>query len=98
MPSQIEFSISNIHLIILIFILILVHVRKRNPLTNGSIITADHEITKRKTNINQSLDSIDDNKLVRPYFLIRPQTILLLPNETGKFIEIDPIEKNFQII
>lgn len=31
------------------------------------------------------MNSYDDNKLVRPYFLIRPQTLLLLPNETAKF-------------
>jgi hypothetical protein len=64
--------------------LILVHVRKRNTLVNGSIVTADYqsnnEITKPKT---QLLDLVNDNKLVRPYFLIRPQTLLMLPNETG---------------
>ncbi|CAF1176092.1 unnamed protein product [Rotaria sordida] len=67
----------------------LIHTRKRNTLVNGSIITADYhspqEITNRKTNINQSIDFLDENKLVRPYFLIKPQTILMLPNETAKF-------------
>jgi len=44
-------------------------------------------------NIDQSLDSVDDNKFVRPFFLIRPQTVLMLPNEIGKLIEINLIEK-----
>ncbi|CAF2779310.1 unnamed protein product [Rotaria sp. Silwood2] len=67
----------------------LIHIRKRNTLVNGSIITADYhssvEMTKRKTNINQSVNIVDENKLVRPYFLIKPQTVLVLPNESAKF-------------
>ena len=63
----------------------LVHVRKRNTLMNGSIISADHDINK----FNQSSNLLDDNKLVRPYFLIRPQSVLMLPNETGKSMKIN---------
>ncbi|CAF3302384.1 unnamed protein product [Rotaria socialis] len=66
-----------------------VHMRKRNTLTNGSIITDDNyshtEIRKRKTDINhQSVDLADENKRIRPYFLIKPQSLLMLPNETAK--------------
>ena len=32
----------------------------------------------------QSFDSNEENKHVRPYFLIRPQSVLVLPNEIGK--------------
>ncbi|UJR35505.1 hypothetical protein I4U23_028259 [Adineta vaga] len=60
---------------------------------------AQSEITQRKNEYDQSSDyipkqqplrspSIDTNeetKLVRPYFLIRPQSVLVLPNETAKF-------------
>ncbi|CAF3391869.1 unnamed protein product [Rotaria sp. Silwood1] len=67
----------------------LIHIRKRNTLVNGSIITADYhsptEIIKKQTNINQSVGFVDENKLVRPYFLIKPQTALVLPNEIAKF-------------
>jgi hypothetical protein len=52
---------------------------------NGSIISADHDTTK----FNQSSNLLDDNKLVRPYFLIRPQSVLMLPNETGKRMKIN---------
>ncbi len=72
----------------------IVHVRKRNTLMNGSIISADNEIAKGKISFNPSLNAIDDNKLVRPYFLIRPQTVLMLPNEIGKLIERDFYERN----
>ncbi len=56
------------------------------------------EITKRKnatgpssddyhqqtTPWSPSFDPNEDNKLVRPYFLIKPQSVLVLPNEIGK--------------
>lgn len=45
------------------------------------MISNDNQSIKSTNNIN----SIDDNKLVRPYFLIRPQTLLVLPNEIAKF-------------
>ncbi|CAF3310005.1 unnamed protein product [Rotaria socialis] len=81
----------------------LTHVRKRNTLVNGSIITADYHsknaITRRKKELvssndynrqqntlrSSSFDTNEENKLVRPYFLIRPQSVLLLPNEIAKF-------------
>ncbi|CAF5168837.1 unnamed protein product, partial [Rotaria magnacalcarata] len=68
---------------------IVVHIRKRNTLTNGSIMTDDGcshtEIRKRKTDINhRSADFADENKFIRPYFLIKPQSLLMLPNETAK--------------
>ncbi|CAF2381007.1 unnamed protein product [Rotaria sp. Silwood2] len=81
----------------------LIHVRKRNTLVNGPIISADYrsksEITRRKHEIIQSndnhrqqntswsvtYDANEDSKLVRPYFLIRPQSVLTLPNEIAKF-------------
>lgn len=82
---------------------IIVHVRKRNSLVNGPIITADYhsksENTKRKTKSTESKpqqnllwsssshDPEEENKHVRPYFLIRPQATLLLPNEIGILIE-----------
>ncbi len=68
-----------------LFIFYIVHVRKRSTLMNGSIISADHDTTK----FNQSSNLLDDNKLVRPYFLIRPQSVLMLPNETGKRMKIN---------
>jgi hypothetical protein len=74
-----------------IFLFVIVHVRKRNTLVNGCIISSEYpsqsEMIKRKTYINPSLINVDENKHVRPYFLIRPQTVLMLPNETGKFNE-----------
>ncbi|CAF0790142.1 unnamed protein product [Rotaria sordida] len=81
----------------------LIHVRKRNTLVNGPIISADYhsksEITRRKNESIQSndyrhqqntsysvpFDANEDDKLVRPYFLIRPQPVLVLPNEIAKF-------------
>ncbi|CAF1333463.1 unnamed protein product [Adineta steineri] len=67
----------------------LISVRKRNTLTNGSIVTTNHqsrsEMTKRKSDIYSSLINDDENKYIRPYFLIKPQTVLVLPNETAKF-------------
>ncbi len=83
--SPITYSYNTI----LFFLFIIVHVRKRNTLVNGCIISSEYpsqsEMIKRKTYINPSLISVDENKHVRPYFLIRPQTVLMLPNETGKF-------------
>jgi len=80
--------LSHIHTF---FLFIIVHVRKRNTLVNGCIISSEYpsqsEMIKRKTYINPSLINVDENKHVRPYFLIRPQTVLMLPNETGKFHE-----------
>ncbi|CAF1132651.1 unnamed protein product [Adineta steineri] len=81
-----------------------VHVRKRNTLVNGPIVTAEHRIksetTRRRIDLEQPNDYFrqqttlrspsfdvnnEENKLVRPYFLIRPQSVLLLPNELAKF-------------
>ena len=59
------------------------------------------EITRRKIDADQptkyhpqqttlwspSSDSNEENKIVRPYFLIKPQSVLVLPNEIGKHIE-----------
>jgi len=92
---------------ILYFLLFnLVHVRKRNTLVNGPIVTADYhtksEITRRKTESDQSndyfrqqntvkspsIDTDEESKLVRPYFLIRPQSVLVLPNESGRLTKI----------
>jgi len=84
----------------------LVHVRKRNTLVNGPIVTADYhtksEITRRKTELDQpndyfrqqntvqspSIDTDEESKHVRPYFLIRPQSVLVLPNESGRLTKI----------
>ncbi|CAF0760352.1 unnamed protein product [Rotaria sp. Silwood1] len=81
----------------------LIHVRKKNTLVNGPIISADYrsksETTRRKNELIQSndyhhqqntswsvtFDGDEENKLVRPYFLIRPQPVLVLPNEIAKF-------------
>ena len=42
-------------------------------------------IRKQNSLVNGSIISADnDSKFIRPYFLIQPQTVLLLPNETGK--------------
>lgn len=68
----------------------LVHVRKSNT---QSIVTTNQEITKKQTTLNQSWNSIDENRSVRPYFLIRPQTVLMLPNETGNINDIKPINR-----
>jgi hypothetical protein len=74
---------SNI-CIIHLSLIIIVHTKKRNTFVNGSIVTADY---------NQY-----ENKFVRPYFLIHPQTVLMLPNETGKLIEIYSRDKNRDFI
>jgi hypothetical protein len=78
---------------------ILVHVRRRNTLVNGPIVTADYrsysETTRRKHERDQlsdqqtspltpSSDHQEESKSVRPYFLIKPVSVILLPNETGK--------------
>jgi hypothetical protein len=57
------------------------------------------ESTRRKNDTDQSVDhqsrqdtlwsplsdtNEDNNKLIRPYFLIKPQSVLLIPNEIGK--------------
>ena len=35
------------------------------------------------TSWSQSFNTNDDTKHVRPYFLIKPQSVLVLPNEIG---------------
>jgi hypothetical protein len=80
----------------------LVHVRKRNQLVNGSILSVDHrsqsESTRRKRRSDRPKDGHDqdrvpsvaltnipeDNKTAQPYFLIQPQSVVVLPNETGR--------------
>lgn len=42
-------------------------------------------VHKLTTTTTRQYEVIDGVQAVRPYFLIRPQTVLLLPNETGKF-------------
>ena len=104
MPSQQPTRKSN-HRLIQSILCLVVHVRKRNTLVNGPIVTGDHvshsETAKRKHrrheareyNVQQNTSWIappdvnEETKLVRPYFLIRPQSVLLLPNETGKLSE-----------
>ena len=39
---------------------------------------------QQNTSWSQSIDPNEENKHVRPYFLIRPQSVLVLPNEIGK--------------
>ncbi|UJR10433.1 hypothetical protein I4U23_014637 [Adineta vaga] len=68
----------------------LIHVRKRNTLNNGSIITTNYqsssEVVQRKADLtSSSLVNTEESKYVPPYFLIKPQTVLMLPNETAKF-------------
>lgn len=62
--------------------------RKRNTFMKGPIISEDYHsnthLRKKRTDINKAVNSVDENKLSRPYFLIKPQSILMLPNETGK--------------
>ena len=55
----------------------LVHLRKRHTLI-------DETFTKTTTTTRE-YEVEEAAKCVRPYFLIRPQTALVLPNETGKF-------------
>ena len=81
------------------FLCIAVHVRKRNTLVSGPIVSADYhshsETTRRKHERRQQNDQVkssrtapshveEESQFVRPYFLIRPQSVILLPNETGK--------------
>ncbi|CAF0848573.1 unnamed protein product [Adineta ricciae] len=67
----------------------LIHVRKRNTLNNGSIITTNYrscsEAVKRKSDLPSPWSNTDENRYVQPYFLIKPQTVLMLPTETAKF-------------
>ena len=100
-----EYVISSLLRIELFFIIALVHVRKRNNLVNGPIVSADYrsysETTRRRpepdlyqdrvderqqTSWTPSLHTQEETKFVRPYFLIRPQSVLLLPNETGSIL------------
>jgi hypothetical protein len=53
-------------------------VRKRHSLI-------DESFTKTTTTTTREYEMADGTQAVRPYFLIRPQTAVLLPNETGKF-------------
>jgi hypothetical protein len=39
---------------------------------------------QQNTPLSQTFDANEENKHVRPYFLIRPQAVLVLPNEIGK--------------
>ena len=57
-------------------VFLLVHVHKRHT-------RIDETFTKTTT--TRQYEVTDGMQAVRPYFLIRPQTLLLLPNETGKF-------------
>jgi hypothetical protein len=43
---------------------------------------------QQNTSWSPSFDANEDNKLVRPYFLIKPQSVLVLPNEIGKLTKI----------
>ena len=81
----------NVSIDLFSIIYFLVHVRKPN--TTRSVMTTDHEITKKQVTHDQSWNFIDENKSVRPYFLIRPQTVLMVPNETGNFADIKSIER-----
>ncbi len=65
---------NNLSSNIYIINLSLVHTRKRNTHVNGTTISA---------NYNQYED-----KYIRPYFLIHPQPVLVLPNETGNIYSI----------
>ena len=87
----------NIHIKLQFSCLFIVHIRKRNNLVNGSIITANYnsqnETMNKQIDVYRSLDTTNENKFVRPYFLIRPQSVLMLPNETGKFVRTNLLLK-----
>lgn len=56
---------------------------------NGSIVTTNYpsrssEVAPQKTDTTFSWSDGEETKHVRPYFLIKPQTVLMLPNETGR--------------
>jgi len=43
---------------------------------------------QQNTSWSPSFDANEDNKLVRPYFLIKPQSVLVLSNEIGKLTKM----------
>lgn len=58
--------------------------RKRHAVHDDAVKKATDVIHRSPEKIWVPSSSIrDEHQYVRPYFLIRPQTVLVLPNETG---------------
>lgn len=60
--------------------------RSQSETTRRKIETdqSTHNYQQEVTSWTPSSDVNEENKIVRPYFLIKPQSVLVLPNEIGK--------------